>query len=88
MNFSEEDLKRKERKVTWCPAQSSGFETKDIHGGRLYSERVSFIPDVTIECYPPYIEGKPDCAWVEYRYRPTTKEGWEKMLGMSLQTML
>ena len=53
----------------------------------IVSEQVWFIPDIPVGCYPPYIQGKKDSCWVRYRkgQRPTTKEGWEEIIGMSIQ---
>jgi hypothetical protein len=75
----------------WNPQLSGGsFQTKNIHGTPLVNEQVYFIPDTNIKCNPPYVKGKEDTCWVKYRKgtRPTTKEGWEFILGMSLQSMV
>lgn len=71
---------------SWTPPVSGDIFTSR-HG--VVNELVSFVPDVTINCNPPYVKGKPDCTWVKYPegQRPTTKNGWEKSLGMKLQTM-
>jgi hypothetical protein len=55
----------------------------------IVSEQVWFTPDITINCYPPYTKGVRDHCWVKYELgcRPTTKEGWEQIIGMLIQTM-
>lgn len=66
------------------------FETTYYPAGRerytLVNEHVSFVPAKNIECTPPYIKGIIDGCWVKYRKgeRPTTKEGWENIVGMEL----
>ena len=77
-------------KSNWKPQLSGNmFQTKNIHGNTLINEQVYFIPDVDINCLPAYKKGKEDTCWVKYLQgnRPTTKEGWENIVGMSLQTM-
>ena len=50
---------------------------------------VSFIPDITINCDPPYVQGKRTSTWVQHHYGPlpkvTDKRKWESKLGMALQ---
>lgn len=60
-----------------------------MHYG-VVNEFVSFVPDISIDCKPPYVKGQADCAWVKYRVgnRPKNKLEWENRVGMSLQTML
>jgi hypothetical protein len=50
-------------------------------------EHVFFVPDVTLDCTPPYMTSE---AWVKYHKgdRPKDRSGWENILGMSIQTML
>jgi hypothetical protein len=77
-------------KSNFRPRLGDTFETKAIDGHPIVHESVSFVPDITIECTPPYIKGKADGCWVKYRKgnRPTDKEGWQSIIGMSIQTML
>jgi hypothetical protein len=74
-------------KPNWHPKMGDGWKLKN---SEVYTEFVSFIPDIDINCDPPYIKGKPDCCWVKYHYgnRPNSKELWQACVGMSLQTML
>ena len=75
--------------ANWKPKEGSSFPSVRMNDPST-CEQVSFIPDVTILCNPPYIKGKPDCQWITYlnEKRPKTKSEWEEALGMSLQTML
>lgn len=72
------------------PVSGSTFETKDFRGDIIVHEQVWFVSDVDIACNPPYVKGKIDYCWVKYRKdsRPTTKEGWQKILGLEIQEML
>jgi len=56
-------------------------------GVPVLSELVWFIPDVDVNCDPPYKKGVIDCVWVSYLQgsRPTTKRGWEILIGMPIQ---
>jgi hypothetical protein len=56
-----------------------------IHGD-IVSEQVWFTPSITIDCIPPYAKGQRDSCWVKYKIgnRPTTKEEWEELIGMSI----
>jgi hypothetical protein len=74
----------------WKPAPGDSFEQR-CFSGVLIHELVTFIPDIDVACDPPYRKGVTDMRWVSYRKdapRPTTKEGWEALVGMPLQTML
>jgi hypothetical protein len=77
-------------KPNFRPSMGSRFETKINNDIVIVNELVSFIPDVTIECKPPYIKGEQDSTWVRYRKgnRPKNKEDWQNVLGMRIQTML
>lgn len=46
---------------------------------------VAFVPEYTIECSPPYIEGKWDSCRIKYRNRPKSKEELERCIGMSIR---
>ena len=50
-----------------------------------YCELV-FVPANTIECKPPYVEGKISSCWIKYRpeNKPQSKEDLERCLGMSI----
>jgi hypothetical protein len=81
------------QEITFQPHLSNTRFTskyKTVDGTPIVNERVSFIPNVTIECDPPYIKGAQDGCWISYPrgQRPTTKEGWQSILGMSIQTMV
>lgn len=56
----------------------------------LIAESILFIPAVTINCSPPYQKGVVDSCWVKYKQgeRPTTKAGWENLIGMELIKVL
>lgn len=56
----------------------------------IWNEYISFVPDVTIECNPPYIKGQPDGCWIKYRTgkRPKTLQEFEQAVGMKLQKVL
>lgn len=66
------------------------FETSYYPVGRenytIVNELVSFVPAKNIECTPPYKKDILDSCWVKYRKgeRPTTKQGWEDIIGMEL----
>ena len=49
---------------------------------------VTFVPNVTIECKPPYIKGKRNSTWIKYRkgHKPKSKEELESCLGMTIQS--
>lgn len=53
-------------------------------------ELVFFIPGETIECTPPFIEGKSDSRWVTYKKgnRPKSKRQWEEIIGMKIHKMI
>jgi len=73
-------------KGNWNPPRDTSYYVTDGYA----HERVFFIPDETIDCFPAYKKGKPDYTWVGYWKggRPKRKSEWEKRLGMKLQTML
>jgi len=56
------------------------------HNGFI-NAMVSFIPDININCNPPYIKGKKDSCWIKYRpgNKPKTKSELEEMIGMKIQ---
>ena len=60
---------------------------------RLYrisstSTKVQIIPDVTIDCLPPYVKGKVDECWANVKdINSRNKEQSEKAIGMSLQPL-
>ena len=56
------------------------------HNGLIHAQ-VSFIPDVTIECSPPYIKGKRDSCWISYPpgNKPRIKKEFEERIGMKIQ---
>lgn len=57
--------------------------------GKVWRELIFFVPDITINCDPPYVKGKSDSCWIKYRpgKRPETKKEWESALGMSIQSV-
>jgi hypothetical protein len=65
------------------------YESRNIHGDILINSQVLFIPDITINCKPPYVKGKRDTLWISYRIdnKPDicSKRDCESRLGMSLQ---
>jgi len=77
-------------KPNWNPKLGDSYTTKDWNDFYIIRESVSFVPDITIDCNPPYTKGKRDSCWVKYRdgNRPKTKEDWQFIVGMSLQTMI
>ena len=60
---------------------------------RLYSissttTKEQFIPNVNIECSPPYVNGKMDECWANVKgINPQNKKQSEKSIGMSLQPL-
>ena len=56
-------------------------------GYSIVHQDVSFVPAVTINCNPPYIEGKRDSCYVKYRQgnKPKTKREWEALIGMAVK---
>jgi len=57
--------------------------------GDIKHVQVSFVPDITIDCNPPYIKGVRDNCWISYNpkiWEPNfnTKYDCEKLVGMSL----
>ncbi len=48
---------------------------------------VFFIPDIDIDCRPPYVKGKITSKWVSYRDSLDIydKDACERKIGMSLQ---
>jgi hypothetical protein len=56
-------------------------------GYSIVHQDVSFMPAVTINCSPPYIEGKRDSCYVSYRQgnKPKTKRQWETLIGMEVK---
>ena len=60
---------------------------------RLYSisntsTKVQFVPDVNIDCLPPYVKSKTDECWANVKgINPRNKKQSEKAIGMSLQLL-
>ena len=68
--------------------KTSSHKSEDLQGNKtINTTLVFFIPDITIDCNPPYIKGKIDSKWISYRDKldPANKAECEKKLGMSLQ---
>ena len=58
----------------------------------IVNESLSFIPDITIDCNPPYVKGQRDSCWVKYNpkiWKPNfnSKSDCQKLLGMSIQPL-
>lgn len=56
------------------------------------SIHVSFIPDETINCNPPYIKGKKDSAWIKLNNQEkldtSNKRQCESLVGIKLQSVV
>lgn len=66
------------------------FSTKYDDGTKVISQYVSFIPDETIKCNPPFIKGKMDGVWIKYNPKISKpncfdKSDCEKRIGIKLQ---
>lgn len=63
-------------------------EYNSYESGGLIHSLVCFVPNVTIECHPPYVKGKKDSCCISYRkgHAPKSKEELEERLGMSIQS--
>ena len=61
-------------------------EFNSFESGELIHCELVFVPANTIECQPPYTEGKIDSCWIKYQpeNKPKSKEDLERCLGMSI----
>ena len=68
--------------------ETASHKSEDLQGNKTINNvLVFFIPDITIDCNPPYIKGKIDSKWISYNgvLDVTNKVECEKRIGMSLQ---
>lgn len=61
--------------------------------GVVRCQQVSFIPAETINCNPPYSEGRMDSCWTKYNpsiWRPDldSREDCQRLVGIKLQPIL
>lgn len=73
------------------PKGDSYYTSSAVDGHPLIVEHVWFIVAKSdLHVHPPFLAGVPDSKWVTYREgrRPSTKEGWENLIGYKLMTML
>lgn len=68
----------------------NSFKITDLQGNlTINNVNVAFIPDITIDCKPPFIKGKLDSCWIKYKGSLdfSNKLECEKRVGMSLQSI-